>query len=172
MDATQNEIVVKKVAEDADLIFHTTIAGSPFGILKNGKEAKLQDKEECAGFIAACSRAWRENIPTDVFCVEKNQVSKTAPSGEYVAHGSFIIKGEKEVFKNIWPEMRIGYNEEGVIAGPSELIKNKCTESVLIKPGNISPGKVAKRLMSLFEKKDFRSEDFLHFIPGDSMIEY
>jgi len=172
-DATQNEIVVKKVAEDKDLIFHTSLAGSPFGVLKNGVEASQEDKEECAQFIAAYSRAWREKIPADVFCVKREQVSKTAPSGEYIGHGSFIIKGEKEFFNGIWPMITIGVNEEGkVIAGPNELIKKSCEKFVNLKNGFISPGKVSRRLMSIFDEHNFTSEDFLQFIPGDSMIEY
>ncbi|MBN1923283.1 MAG: NFACT family protein [Nanoarchaeota archaeon] len=170
-DATQNEILVKKVAEDNDLIFHASIAGSPFGILKDGKNAENQDKQEAAQFIASYSRAWRENIPTDVFSVSKEQVTKTAPSGEYVAHGSFIIKGEKEYFRGLWPELRIGYTSNGeVIAGPSELMYKQCENSVSLTPGSINPGKVSKRLMSMFDKRAFTSEEFLHFIPGDSMI--
>ncbi len=170
-DATQNEILVKKVCEDNDLIFHASIAGSPFGILKNGKEAKSEDKMEAAQFIASYSRAWRENIPTDIFSVKKDQVSKTAPSGEYVAHGSFVIKGEKEYYRGLWPELRIGHTIDGeVIAGPPELMKIKCEKSVNLTPGSINPGKVSKRLMSMFDKRSFTSEEFLHFIPGDAMI--
>jgi predicted ribosome quality control (RQC) complex YloA/Tae2 family protein len=59
-DATQNEILIKKVAEDNDLIFHTSIAGSPFGVLKDGLNAPEIDKKECAQFILAFSRAYNK----------------------------------------------------------------------------------------------------------------
>ncbi len=172
-NATQNEIVVKKVADDNDLIFHTQMAGSPFGVLKDGKDAPQEDKEEVAKFIATFSRAWKVGIPADVFCVSREQVTKSAPSGEYVEHGSFVIVGEKEYFRGIWPDLRIGVNEEGkVIGGPSELIKKKTLKSVKILPGNIPPGKIAKRVLDILELNGTKSEEVLNFIPGDARIEH
>ncbi|MDD5499588.1 MAG: ribosome rescue protein RqcH [Candidatus Nanoarchaeia archaeon] len=170
-DAVQNEIIVKKIAEPNDLIFHASVSGSPFGVLKKGVSASEEDKNQAANFILCFSRAWRESILSDVFCVEKEQVSKTAPSGEYVSHGSFIISGRKEFFTGLKLELGIGIHEEKAIAGPVELIESICKNYCILKPGGIAPGKIAKRLIELFDAKNLTSEEYLAFIPGDCLIE-
>jgi predicted ribosome quality control (RQC) complex YloA/Tae2 family protein len=170
-DASQNEVAVMKSSEPNDLIFHASVAGSPFGVLKDGLNAQETDKLEAANFILCFSRAWRESIMSDVFSVNKEQVSKSAPSGEYVAHGSFIINGHKEFYKGLKMEIAIGIYENKVIAGDIELIKSRCEKYCILRPGGISPGKAAKRLMELFDAKDLNSEEFLAFIPGDCLIE-
>ncbi|MDD4353095.1 MAG: ribosome rescue protein RqcH [Candidatus Nanoarchaeia archaeon] len=170
-DAAQNEIVIRKISEPNDLIFHASVAGSPFGVLKDGLKAEEIDKIQAANFILCFSRAWRESIMSDVFSVTREQISKTAPSGEYVSHGSFVINGHKDFYKGISMELAIGIEENKVIAGDIELIKSKCEKYCILKPGGISPGKIAKRLMELFDIKDLNSEDFLAFIPGDCLIE-
>lgn len=171
-DASQNEIAVRKISEPNDLIFHASVAGSPFGVLKDGLNADEIDKLQAANFILCFSRAWRESIMSDVFSITKEQISKTAPSGEYISHGSFIINGHKEFYKGLKMELAIGLFENKVIAGDIELIKSRCDNYCILRPGGISPGKVAKRLMELFNVKELNSEDFLAFIPGDSLIEF
>jgi predicted ribosome quality control (RQC) complex YloA/Tae2 family protein len=170
-DATQNEIVIRKISEPNDLIFHASVAGSPFGVLKDGLDSSDEDKLQAANFILCFSRAWRESIMSDVFSITKDQISKTAPSGEYVSHGSFIISGHKDFYSSLKMELAIGIYEKKVIAGDIELIKSKCKNYCILRPGGISPGKVAKRLMELFEIKELNSENFLAFIPGDCLIE-
>ncbi len=41
------------------------------------------------------SKAWNSKIVTSAYWVKSNQVSKTAPSGEYLTTGSFMIRGTK-----------------------------------------------------------------------------
>jgi hypothetical protein len=82
-----------------------------------------------------------------------------------------IINGPKQDFKGIWPEITIGLSDEGIICGPVSVVKAKAKKFFILKPGSISPGKIAKRLMELFDDKSLRSEDLLQFIPSDSMIE-
>lgn len=49
-----------------------------------------------AGDFSVChSAAWNEKIVTSAWWVEKDQVSKTAPSGEFLTTGSFMIRGKK-----------------------------------------------------------------------------
>ncbi|VVB75200.1 Uncharacterised protein [Candidatus Tiddalikarchaeum anstoanum] len=175
-DATQNEVLVKKVGEDNDLIFHAEIQGSPFGILKNGLHAPGEDKLECAEFIAAHSNAWKMGLSVNVFAVKKDQVSKTAPSGEYVAHGAFVIKGEREVFENITPKICIGYNKENkIISGPKKLISTQCENYAELVPGNIESDKIAKRIQAILGEKNanvlsVKLEIIQRLIPGGSRI--
>ncbi|KAJ2660535.1 hypothetical protein IWW48_002872 [Coemansia sp. RSA 1200] len=49
-----------------------------------------------AGVMSVCqSRAWDAKIVTSAWWVEAHQVSKTAPTGEYLTTGSFMIRGKK-----------------------------------------------------------------------------
>ncbi|KAJ2892348.1 hypothetical protein GGI21_005635, partial [Coemansia aciculifera] len=49
-----------------------------------------------AGIMSVCqSRAWDAKIVTSAWWVEAAQVSKTAPTGEYLSTGSFMIRGKK-----------------------------------------------------------------------------
>jgi predicted ribosome quality control (RQC) complex YloA/Tae2 family protein len=41
------------------------------------------------------SGAWNQKVITSAFWVYSEQVSKTAPSGEYLTTGSFMIRGKK-----------------------------------------------------------------------------
>jgi len=48
-----------------------------------------------AGTMAIChSAAWDAKVITSAWWVNNDQVSKTAPSGEYLTTGSFMIRGE------------------------------------------------------------------------------
>jgi len=49
-----------------------------------------------AGAACVCrSQAWDAKIVTSAWWVHAQQVSKTAPSGEYLPTGSFMIRGRK-----------------------------------------------------------------------------
>jgi len=48
-----------------------------------------------AGTMAICnSAAWDAKVVTSAWWVNPSQVSKTAPSGEYLTTGSFMIRGK------------------------------------------------------------------------------
>lgn len=49
-----------------------------------------------AGSMAVCySSAWEAHITASAWWVQSGQVSKTAPSGEYLQTGSFMVRGRK-----------------------------------------------------------------------------
>ncbi|KAM0680985.1 hypothetical protein GINT2_000768 [Glugoides intestinalis] len=104
-NADQNEIVVKKHMEATDLYFHCNIHGASSIICKGRKEVTILE----TAFMALCmSKCWDEKVIKDVFYVEPEQVSKTAPSGEYVTKGSFIIKGKKNTVNPYRLEYGVG----------------------------------------------------------------
>jgi predicted ribosome quality control (RQC) complex YloA/Tae2 family protein len=45
--------------------------------------------------VMISSVAWDAKVVTNVWWVESDQVSKTAPAGEYLTTGSFMIRGKK-----------------------------------------------------------------------------
>ncbi|KAF9763987.1 Nuclear export mediator factor NEMF [Nosema granulosis] len=91
-NAQQNEIIVKKHLNDQDLYFHTQAAGGSSVVLKTPTEVAIEE----AGLVALCmSQCWETNIVSPVWYVKGEQVSKTPPTGQYLAKGSFLIKGTK-----------------------------------------------------------------------------
>lgn len=51
------------------------------------------------------SKAWDAKIITSAYWVNADQVSKTAPTGEYLTTGSFMVRGKK----NFLPPVQLVY---------------------------------------------------------------
>ncbi|KAJ2359320.1 hypothetical protein IWW50_000044 [Coemansia erecta] len=121
-DMQQNELLVKRHLRPGDAYVHADIHGAASVIIKNKlasapestsvTDKALGDKEPPrgelsaenippstlfqAGIMSVCqSRAWDAKILTPAWWVEARQVSKTAPTGEYLSTGSFMIRGKK-----------------------------------------------------------------------------
>ncbi|XP_076463782.1 ribosome quality control complex subunit NEMF-like [Babylonia areolata] len=96
-DQQQNELLVKRYLKPGDLYVHADLHGASSVILKNptGGEVPPKTLNE-AGTMAICnSAAWDAKVVTSAWWVCHDQVSKTAPSGEYLTTGSFMIRGKK-----------------------------------------------------------------------------
>jgi len=98
-DAQQNELIVKRhMNVKFDLFVHADIRGASCMIIKNHKgvsDVPPKTLEE-AGIACACrSIAWSNNVATQSYWVYGYQVSKSAPSGEYLGTGSWFITGKK-----------------------------------------------------------------------------
>ncbi|XP_035229231.1 nuclear export mediator factor Nemf-like [Stegodyphus dumicola] len=96
-DVQQNELIVKRYMKSNDLYVHADLHGASSVIIKNpvGGEVPPKTLNE-AGTMAICnSSAWDAKIVTSAWWVYSNQVSKTAPTGEYLTTGSFMIRGKK-----------------------------------------------------------------------------
>ncbi len=96
-DMQQNELLVKRYMRPGDLYVHADLHGASSVIVKNpsGKPVPPKTLNE-AGHMAVCySAAWESKVVSSAWWVEASQVSKTAPSGEYLTAGSFMIRGKK-----------------------------------------------------------------------------
>ena len=167
-DATSNEVLMKKHLEVGDLVFHTEMSGSPFFILKSGRDAKKVDIEEVAVATASYSRAWKLNMSSaDVFYVNPEQVSKTPNPGEFLNKGSFMVRGKRN-FLNVKLEMSIGVNETKVIGGPTSAISAKIYEFFTIIPGEHKKSEITKLIA---QKLNYSSEEVIRFVPnGESKL--
>ncbi|MBU2476190.1 DUF814 domain-containing protein [Candidatus Micrarchaeota archaeon] len=158
-DTQSNEEVIKKYLEKGDLYFHAEIHGSPHCILKTkNNKAPETSMKETAEFVACFSRAWSSNLGSvDVYSVFPEQVSKSAPSGESMKTGSFMIYGERNWFKKTSLSFGIGIKKEEdffvVISGPLDAIKKHSEIHFKIVQGKNSKGITAKKLKKLFEEK-------------------
>ncbi|XP_073308005.1 uncharacterized protein [Primulina huaijiensis] len=97
-DAQQNEMIVKRYMSKGDLYVHAELHGASSTVIKNHKpESHVPPLTlNQAGCFTVChSQAWDSKIVTSAWWVYPNQVSKTAPTGEYLTVGSFMIRGKK-----------------------------------------------------------------------------
>lgn len=100
-DAQQNELLVKRYMEKCDVYVHADLHGASSTIVKNIEQSSsappippLTLAE--AGQACVCrSSAWNSKISSAAWWVYPEQVSKTAPTGEYLSTGSFMIRGRK-----------------------------------------------------------------------------
>ncbi|XP_057853407.2 uncharacterized protein LOC131063572 [Cryptomeria japonica] len=97
-DAQQNELIVKRYMKKGDLYVHAELHGASSTVIKN----HIPDHPippltlNQAGCFTVChSQAWDSKIITSAWWVHPHQVSKTAPTGEYLTVGSFMIRGRK-----------------------------------------------------------------------------
>ncbi|XP_050405953.1 ribosome quality control complex subunit NEMF [Patella vulgata] len=95
-DSQQNELIVKRYFKPGDLYVHADLHGASSVIIKNHTTAHVPPKTlNEAGTMAICnSAAWDAKVITSAWYVYHEQVSKTAPSGEYLTTGSFMIRGK------------------------------------------------------------------------------
>lgn len=154
-DAVSNEVLIKKHTSPEDIVFHADIIGAPFVIIKTeGKTPSQQSLKEAAEFAAAHSRGWREGFATaDVYWVKPEQISKTAPSGEYIPHGAFTISGKRNWMRNTPLKIAIAAltdeekGETKLIAGPVDAVNAKTQNYVVIVPGETSAKELAKQIL-------------------------
>ncbi|CAN1281766.1 Ribosome quality control complex subunit NEMF [Linum perenne] len=97
-DAQQNEMIVKRYMSKADLYIHADLHGASSTVIKNHRPEQAVPPLTInqAGCFTVChSQAWDSKIVTSAWWVYPHQVSKTAPTGEYLTVGSFMIRGKK-----------------------------------------------------------------------------
>lgn len=166
-NATQNEEIVKKYMEDHDIYLHSDVAGSGSGIIKtDGKIVPPRSLEEAGAFVICHTDAWNSGSPDKCWWVLPSQVSKTPQPGEYVAKGSFIIRGKKNYLS--LPRLELGLTFLFKNNGDTEL-KNKgsvvefavpmvapysAVQGIRIKliPGTIKSGKAIKQILETLPK--------------------
>ncbi|XP_074765131.1 ribosome quality control complex subunit NEMF isoform X2 [Athene noctua] len=96
-DQQQNELIVKRYLKPGDVYVHADLHGATSCVIKNPSGEAIPPRTLTeAGTMALCySAAWDARVVTSAWWVSHNQVSKTAPTGEYLTTGSFMIRGKK-----------------------------------------------------------------------------
>jgi predicted ribosome quality control (RQC) complex YloA/Tae2 family protein len=135
-DAQSNSTLVRRHMDDNDAVYHADLFGSPFFILKRGKEQTEQEIREVAQATVAFSSAWKTGLGTaDAYWVDPEQVGTAAPSGEYLARGSFAIKGKKNFVTGVLVEVSVGLEPEGrVISGPEAAVRVRVDAYLVLGP--------------------------------------
>lgn len=150
-DATANEELMKKYAEPKDVVFHSQAHGAPITILKRqGHDISEVALSEAAQFAVSYSSVWKSGqVSGDCYWVKPEQVTKTPESGEFLPKGSFVIRGERNYFKDVAVSAAIGLEigkETLVIGGPLDAIKARCEYIVEIQPGEYNQSDIAKKM--------------------------
>jgi predicted ribosome quality control (RQC) complex YloA/Tae2 family protein len=199
-DAKGNDAIVKKHLSGSDMYLHADIHGAPscslratqgfvedqhrpahipehipaFKIVdKLGDERINEEKLLEAATLALCwSRAWASGGGHGtVYSVKPAQVSKTAQSGEYVGKGAFIVRGQRQWFKDLDVKMGIGLvSINGVpllMGGTPERIKQVCQRFAIITPGLTKKDRLANRI---YKNTGLMTDDILSILPGASEI--
>lgn len=157
-DSSTNEALIKRYTSPQDIVLHADLPGAPFVVIKTeGRPVPERTLTEAAIFAASYSRAWREGMAKcDVYWVEPSQVSKTAPSGEYLPTGAFMIYGKRNYIRGARIEVAVGLKREDddirVIGGPAQAIKNQSIVAIVLVPGGKKPSDLVKQIRHIFEK--------------------
>ena len=199
-DAKGNDSIVKKHLSGGDMYLHADIHGAPscslrasqgfalvdepYGQLppgvpsyklvdKLGDERITDEKLEEAATLALCwSRAWNGGgAHGTVFAVKPAQVSKSAQTGEYVGKGAFIVRGQRQWFKDMDVQMGIGLVAiNGVpllMGGTVSSSKERCQRYAILSPGQSKKEQLANRI---YKATGLRTDDVLSVLPGSSDI--
>ena len=148
-DAQSNSTLIRRHMEDGDTVYHADLFGSPFFVLKGGKGQSDREVREVAKATVTFSSAWKTGLgAADAYWVTPDQVGSAGPSGEYLAHGSFAIKGKKNFVTKNPVEVAVGIDDAGrVISGPEEAVMRAAKGHVSIVPSREKPSDTAKKVL-------------------------
>ena len=171
-DANSNESVVKKYLEPNDIYLHADIHGASSTAIKlNGDELNDTLLKESGEFAASFSSAWSMGFTSqDVFWVHPDQVTKTPESGEFLAKGSFVIRGHRNYIRGARVKLAIGivdYEGKRIMAGPIEALEKYCDNYVVIKPGFTKKEAIAKKIIHKINEDDLLTlDDIIRVLPS------
>ena len=93
------------------------------------------DIDETAEGVIAFSNQWNTSCPSgEVFYVKGHQVTKSAPTGEYVGKGSFMIYGKKEFIKVSGTTLGYGLYNNKLMIAPYRIITRLSSNNIKLKP--------------------------------------
>jgi predicted ribosome quality control (RQC) complex YloA/Tae2 family protein len=144
-DAGQNEELVRKYLGGGDTFVHADVHGAAVVIVKGATE----HMDEVVQFAASFSGAWKSgHAAADVYAARPDQVSKTPPSGEYLSTGGFIVRGERNWFRDVPLAVSIGLiagESPRVIGGPPAAVSKRAKHRITLRPGIFEPNDIAKK---------------------------
>lgn len=171
-DAGTNEAIVKKYLDNNDIYLHADIHGASSTAIKlEGKSLNNTILKESGEFAASFSSAWSKGFTTqDVFWVHPDQVSKTPEAGEFLAKGSFVIRGNRNFIRSARVKIAIGivnYEGKRIMAGPVDALEAHCENYVVLKPGYTKKEAIAKKILHKINEEDLITlDDIIRVLPS------
>lgn len=146
-NARENELLVRRHLKPRDIYIHADLPGAPSVILR-GVHSDISLREGCA-FAVCYSRAWGLGLASaDAFWVNADQVSTHAPSGQFLARGSFLITGKKNFIRDIPLRLTLGSveyeGEKRFVCGPGGKILQD-EPHIVFSPGNMNREEFIKK---------------------------
>ena len=118
-----------------------------------------QALREAGNFTICRSSAWASRMITSAWWVESHQVSKQAPTGEYLTVGSFMVRGKKNYLPPAQLEMGLGvlfrFSEDDVDAVARH--KNERRDFALLQLEEEDADEMSKIMVS--EKDEFAKKN-------------
>lgn len=188
-NAQDNELIVKTYAEKGDVYLHCDVHGASSMLYKKGAKPPSEDSgeeskaeaegaaflilEEIASMALCYSKAWEDKIIAQVFYTDAQNVSRLAPSGEYLPRGAFRITGPKNYLRPRRLECGVGilFKEEGSaalefvwaptgrrilhampVAAPWAQVR-PCKYGVRLCPGGEKKSQVCQSVLAAFQAK-------------------
>lgn len=154
-DADTNEEIFKKYMEKRDIVFHTQTPGAPLTVVKTGgEEVPDSTLQEVAQFAVSYSSLWKAGQSSgDCYWIKSEQVTKTPESGEYLKKGSFVIRGERNYFKDVPLGIAVGLELKGetrVIGGPASAVRKHGDYILEITPGKFNQNDISKKIYRIY----------------------
>lgn len=154
-DAKSNDQLVKKHLQPGDRYVHADTHGAPSAVVKRTENMTAITLEEAAIFSLAMSKAWNAGLGSgSAYWVTPEQVSKTPQSGEFLAKGSFVIRGKRNYFEKLPLRLAIGIcrnlPEPKLMCGPVRAVEKNCDDMIELEPGEMSKEKAAKEIAERF----------------------
>ncbi|MHA2028002.1 MAG: ribosome rescue protein RqcH [Candidatus Kariarchaeaceae archaeon] len=185
-DANSNERIVKRYVETDDIFLHANVQGAPSTVIKSsGRNIPENTIKTAARLAVTYSSAWKaKRLIADAFYVNPDQISLSAPSGEYLPKGSVMIYGEKQFVKDVdlslYLCLVIERNWTKLITSFSPPDK-KYVNWVKLIPGDVARGSVAKLIKNRFMQdldpldtqkvKSLDLGEIAWLLPGDCKID-
>ncbi|TGO18300.1 hypothetical protein BTUL_0011g01070 [Botrytis tulipae] len=99
-DAQQSEILYKRYLKKGDIYLHADIRGAASVIVRNNPKTPdapipPQTLSQAGTLVVVTSSAWDSKAGMSAWWVTADQVSKSAPPGEFLPAGSFNTHGKK-----------------------------------------------------------------------------
>ena len=151
---------------------HADIHGASSIVVKlEGDELNENTLQQSASFAATFSSAWSKGFSTqDVYWVHPDQVSKTPESGEFVAKGSFIIRGNRNYVRSAKVQIAVGivdYEGKRIMAGPVESLEAHSNNYIVLKPGYTKKEAIAKKILHKINEDELLNlDDIVRVLPA------
>jgi len=181
-NADQNEDLVKKYLDKGDRFLHAEAHGGPVTILKATGPSEPSTEidfpestlHEAAQFAVSYASVWKEGkFADDVYMVDRDQVSKTPESGEYLEKGGFAVRGDRTYFRDVEVGVSVGIAcepETRVLGGPPTAIEPRVVTSIVVEPGQYAQNDIGKMLYRELKGR-FADEAFVRKVASPDRIQ-
>ncbi|UIO98696.1 NFACT family protein [Halobaculum sp. CBA1158] len=181
-NADQNEELVKNYMEGDDLFCHAQAHGGPVTLIKATDPSEAardvtipeSSREEAAQFAVSYSSVWKDGRGAgDAYVVTPDQVSKTPESGEYIEKGGFVIRGDRDYYRDVPAEVAVGVQAEPetrVVGGPPSAVEPRAATTVRLTPGRFAQNDAAMKCYRILKDR-FADDTFVRKVASADLIQ-